>query len=439
MLIRNARLATPQGIYEVDILVEQGKISKIGKDIQTVGNQTVDASEYLVIPAAIDGHTHFHSRFLGAKEPIPTADDYSSGSEVALAGGITTYVNFIETSNMKEEIDLAKSTSKADFSFHLIVKNQKDIETIDEAFKLGVRSVKVFMAYRGSMMLSDDEIISAAEKVKKLNGVLAVHAENGDIIEYLRSKYGDKKEAIYHAITRPIETEEEAVNRFSAITYFTGVKSYVVHVSSPNSLDIIDNWRVKGNNIWAETCPHYLVFDTSFYERKDGYRFIMSPPLRDKEYVLSLLKKLEKVYTIGSDYSGYLSKYKDEVESYAEVPNGVASTEFLVPTVYTLALRGYTTIEHAVEMTSVNPAKLYGMVDKGFGIGKDADLVFLKKEKYRVKDWHGKMDHSIYEGVEFDVKVYKTYLRGELVYEDGEIKGGKGLQVNRIHDDGKVF
>ncbi|NON61330.1 amidohydrolase family protein [Acidianus sp. DSM 29099] len=432
MLFKNVKLGTPKGIEEADILVEEGKVVKISKEISTIGKSTLDSSEFLVIPGAIDGHTHFNSRFLGAKEVIPTADDYLSGSEVALSGGITTYLNFIEgdSTQMKEEVELASSTSKADFGFHLIVRGSTKKEDIEKAFSMNIRSFKIFMAYK-NMMSSDSEIISIAEEVKRLGGVLAVHAENGDIIEYLKQRFNGK-DALFHAMSRPPEVEEEAVNRFSVISYFTNVKSYVVHISSPNSLKIIDEWSRKGGKIKAETCPHYLVFDESMYKRNDGFRFIMSPPLRSKEARLELIRSLNKVYSVGSDYAGYLSKYKDSPSSYSEVPNGVASTEFLVPTIYSLAFRGFIDLSQAVKITSTNPAELYGLERKGLEEGKDADLVFLKREKYKVKQWHGRMDHSIYEGVEYDAKVYRTYLRGELVYEEGEIKGSKGTQSPRI-------
>ncbi|ARM75407.1 amidohydrolase family protein [Acidianus manzaensis] len=434
MIFKNARVITKNGITETDFKVENGKITEIKKNI--VGDDTVDLSGYLVLPSVIDAHTHFNSRYLGAREIIPTADDYKSGSEVALAGGITSLINFIDPLGrpiieaVKEEIDKASSTSKMDFSFHLIVKKKEDIEYLDEVFKMGVKSIKMFMAYKGSMQVDDETMMMAMQKVRKLNGTVAIHAEHGDVIDFLQEEYKDEKPAIYHAITRPPEVEEEAVYRASMLAYLTRAKTYIVHVSDPNSLDIVNSWKNKGAIIYAETCPHYLLFDESYYERPDGKRFIMSPPLRSKELRDNLLRKLDKVHTLGSDYSGYMSVYKDKALSYLEVPNGVASTEFLVPTIVSLMFKNYIPPEKVAEITSENQINLYNIKEKGFRVGADADFALISRKEWTVKEWHGKMDHSIYEGMKFDAKVEKTYLRGELVFDE-DLKGGKGLILKR--------
>lgn len=435
MIIKNARVITTQGILDTDIRIENGKISEIRKNIVNLGEEVIDLSGYYILPSVVDGHTHFNSRYLGAREVIPTADDYRSGSEVALAGGITSFINFIDpvedpVRSSVEEIEKAKSQSMVDFSFHLIVKKGEHIKYLDEVFKLGVKSVKVFTAYKGTMQLDDENIFKVMKKVKQLNGVVAVHAENGDVIDELQKEYGERPEAIYHALSRPPEVEEEAVYRISAMAYLTKAKVYIVHTSSPNSVKIVNEWRKRGAEIYSETCPHYLVFDESYYERPDGKRFIMSPPLRSKELRLELINNLNLVSTLGSDYAGYMSQYKDKALSYLEVPNGVASTEFLVPTIMTLMFKNYITPQKVAEITSENPIKLYNLKDKGFKVGADADFAVIKRETWRVKDWHGRMDHSIYEGVEFDAKVVKTFLRGELVFDE-DVKGGKGVMLSR--------
>jgi dihydropyrimidinase len=438
MIFKNARIITSKGILEADFKVEDGKFKEIKKEITPIGEEKViDLSGYYVLPSVIDGHTHFNSRFLGAKEIIPTADDYKTGSEVALAGGITSFINFIDPSKgedvlkkVKEEIEKASNQSMVDYSFHLIVRDGEHIKYLDEIFKLGIKSVKVFMAYKGSMQLDDENIMRAMRKVKELGGVIAVHAENGDVIDELQKEYGNKEEAIYHALTRPPEVEEEAVNRVSMMAYLTKAKTYIVHVSSPNSLKIIEAWKKKGAEVYAETCPHYLVFDESYYNRPDGKRFIMSPPLRSKEMRKELVDNLKNIFTLGSDYSGYMSVYKDKALSYIEVPNGVASTEFLVPTIMSLMFDGYISPEHVAEITSEDQIKLYGIKNKGFSIGSDADFAVIKREDWIVKDWHGKMDHSIYEGVKFKAKVEKTFIKGELAFDE-DVKESKGEMLKR--------
>lgn len=434
MIFKNARIITSNGIIYADFRVEEGKIKEIKRNIIPKDN-VIDLSGYYVLPSVIDGHTHFNSRFLGAREVIPTADDYKSGSEVALAGGITSFINFIDPAkedpikSAKTEIENA-TQSMTDYSFHLIVRNGDHIKYLDEIFNLGIKSIKVFMAYKGSMQLDDENIMRAMRKVKELGGVMAIHAENGDIIDELQKEYGDKEEAIYHALTRPSEVEEEAVNRVSMMAYLTKAKAYIVHVSSPNSLKIIQSWRAKGTEVYAETCPHYLMFDESYYNRPDGKRFIMSPPLRSKEMRKELVDNLKNIFTLGSDYSGYMSVYKDKALSYIEVPNGVASTEFLVPTIMSLMFDGFISPEHVAEITSEDQIKLYGIKNKGFSVGSDADFALIKKEEWIIKDWHGKMDHSIYEGVKFKVKVIRTYLKGELAFEE-DVKGSKGEMLKR--------
>ncbi|PVU70216.1 hypothetical protein DDW09_02835 [Sulfolobus sp. SCGC AB-777_L09] len=437
MIFKNAKVLTSKGILTTDFRVEDGKIVEIKKEIpSSLGDNAIDISEYYLLPSVIDGHTHFNSRYLGAREIIPTADDYKSGSEVALAGGITSIINFIDPLNkdpitaVREEIEKASNQAMINYSFHFILKNGDHIKYLDEIFKLGVRSVKVFMAYKGSMQLDDQNIMRAMKKVKELNGVIAIHAENGDVIDELQKEYGNKEEPIYHALTRPPEVEEEAVNRVSMMAYLTKAKAYIVHVSSSNSLKIIQSWREKGAQIYAETCPHYLLFDESYYYRPDGKRFIMSPPLRSKEMREELVRNLNSVYTLGSDYAGYMSVYKDKALSYIEVPNGVASTEFLIPTIMTLMFDGYILPEHVAEITYENQIRLYNIKNKGFFIGADADFTLIKREEWTVRDWHGKMDHSIYEGVKFKARVSKTYIKGELAFDE-DVKGAKGGMLER--------
>ncbi|AWR96847.1 amidohydrolase family protein [Acidianus sulfidivorans JP7] len=433
MIFKNAKVITSEGIIETDFEVEEGKIKKIKKEIIGEGK---DLSGYYILPSVIDGHTHFNSRYLGAKEIIPTADDYKSGSEVSIAGGITSVVNFIDPLNrgvieaVKEEIDRANSTAGFDYSFHLIVKKKEQIQQLPEVFKMGVKSVKMFMAYKGTMQVDDETMYLTMKKVKELGGTVAIHAENGDVIDALQQENKDKKEAIYHSITRPIEAEEEAVNRASMLAYLTGVKAYIVHISSPTSLDIVSYWRKKGANIYAETCPHYLLFDESYYERQDGNRFIMSPPLRKREVKEELVRKLNMVDLLGSDYSGYMSVYKDKALNYIEVPNGVSSTEFLVPTIMTFMFDGLITPENVAKITSENQIKIYNLKEKGFKEGNDADFAVIRREDWTVKDWHGKMDYSIYEGVKFKAKVVQSYLRGELVFDE-DFKGSKGKIITR--------
>ncbi|MCI2415603.1 MAG: amidohydrolase family protein [Candidatus Aramenus sp.] len=434
MIFKGAKLITKDGVTEAEVKVEAGKIAKIAKDVPAVGDEVEDLSGLYLTYGAIDGHTHFNSRFLGAKEPIPTADDYKTGSEVALAGGITSFINFFESSGnpvlfLSEEVANASVNSMADFSFHFIVKREEEIKRIRDVFAMGTKSVKVFMAY-DNMRLSDLNILRVMEEVKALGGVVAVHAENGDVIDYLQQKY-ESEDPIYHAKTRPTESEVEAVNRFATLAYLTKVKSYVVHVSSPRSLDVINEWRKRGAEIYAETCPHYLTFNETAYLRKDGKRFIMSPPLRSEEERKDIVKRLKEFYTVGSDYSGYLSKYKDESKSYKDVPNGVASTEFLVPVLASLMAEGYIDPQAFHALTSGNAVKLYNLKEKGLEEGKDADFVAIKLEEWVVKEWHGRMDHSIYDGVKFKAKVARTYLRGELVYEEGDVKGGRGKLLER--------
>ncbi|BAK54439.1 amidohydrolase family protein [Sulfurisphaera tokodaii] len=433
MIFKNARVITPKGIIETDFEVEEGKIKKIKKDIVGEGK---DLSGYYVLPSVIDGHTHFNSRYLGAKEIIPTADDYKSGSEITLAGGITSIINFIDPLNrevteaVKDEIEKAKSTAGIDYSFHLIIKRKDQINYLPEIIKMGIKSIKMFMAYKGSMQVDDETIYLVMKKAKELGVTVAIHAENGDVIEVLHNEYKDKKDAIYHALTRPVEVEEEAVNRASMLAYLTGAKTYIVHISSPTSLDIISYWRKKGAKIFSETCPHYLLFDDSYYLRSDGNRFIMSPPLRRKELREELVRKLHMVNTLGSDYSGFMSVYKDKALSYIEVPNGVSSTEFLVPTIMSFLFDNLITPEKVAEITSYNQIKLYNLKEKGFDEGKDADFTVIKREEWIVKDWHGKMDYSIYEGVKFKAKVIQTYLRGELTFDE-DYKGSRGKLLKR--------
>ncbi len=452
IIIRNGKVVTSLENFEADVEIEDGVITRISRSGLSghPADRVYNAEGKLLLPGCIDGHTHFEMPFMGTT----TADDFLSGTASAAAGGVTTVVDFaIQQSggSMMQAVEAwkRKAVGKAliDYSFHLIVRDLKatDTEEISNIVSAGVTSFKVFTTYRKEgLMLEDGGILDVMRRVGQLGGLVAVHAENNGIIESNVEKFlkENMRSARYHRLSRPQEAEREAVQRAIYFSGIAGCPTYIVHLSSSEGRNAVKEGQLRGLPVFAETCPHYLIFDDSVYDRPDAANFVMSPPIKGKEDRAALWEGLREgvVKTVASDHADFDTHQKSlGKDDFTKIPNGVAGTEVILPVLFTEGYRkGRLSLNQVVQASSTNAARAYNMFPrKGtIAVGSDGDIVVLdpaKKVRLTQENLHSKIDYSIYEDYVAEGYPVLTVSRGEIVSEDNQItaKPGRGVFVPR--------
>ena len=292
VLIKGGRVITAADDYVADIFIEDERISLIGESLDVAADTVIDASGKYVLPGAVDPHTHLDMPFGGTT----TIDDVESGQRAAARGGTTTHVDFcIQAPGTSFGDALADWKSKAegkqliDMGYHIAVTDLKEGGTLEELASLpdqGITSYKLFMAYKGALMVDDETLFKTMEVAAETGALVMVHAENGDAIDVLVKKAlaEGKTEPKYHALTRPPETEGEATNRAIQLARVAGCALYVVHVSCKEAVEPIELAREKGWNVWGETCTQYFFIDYTHLEQPnfEGAKYVYTPPPRDK-------------------------------------------------------------------------------------------------------------------------------------------------------------
>ena len=444
MLVKNARVITGSEVFESSIGVEDGKIVGISPNLQASGADVFNAQGKIVIPGGIDAHTHMELPVTNTS----SADDFYSGTVAAACGGVSTIVDFIDPkpgANMFEALSdyrrRADSKVTIDYGLHMMFKSQSlgEIERIPDLIRKGVSSFKVYTAYKKrGLMLDDPDILKVMKEMAGAGGLVAVHAESEKIIERLirENLAAGNTAPKYHALSRPPEAESEAISRVAALAQLAAVRLYIVHLSSRLGREEVEKARRRGTNVFAETCPQYLVLTDDVYDREDGRNFVMSPPLKKPSDRAALWEGLGPggvIETVGSDHCPFPSSQKDWGEGdFTKIPNGVPGTEAIIPILYSEGVRkGRISMFDLVRVTSEAPSRHFGLApSKGsISVGADADFVVLDPEKrvrMTVDALHSKIDYSIYDRITTEGYPVLTVSRGEKVMEDGEFVGKRG-------------
>jgi dihydropyrimidinase len=439
ILIKNADIVNSDNNFQSDILIGDGKILDIRRDIEKVDSQTeiIDAEPFLVFPGGIDPHVHMELPVNG----LVSSDDFESGSIAALFGGTTTLIDFVTPERNQSLIESLKDRKKlaekslCDFALHMSITyfNEKIPLEMEQCVKEeGITSFKTYMAYKKTIGIGDYELISAMEVVKKLNAIITIHCENGEIINYLQEKFlkEGKSEPKYHVCSRPDVSESEAVNRAITIAKIIGTPVYLVHISAGDSIKHIRDAREFGQVVFAETCPHYLFLDKSIYEKDflESANYVMSPPLRTKEDQNILWESLNGniLDTIGTDHCPFNREdRKRGINNFTKIPNGVPGIEDRLNLLYTYGVLGNRiSLNKFIDLTSTKAAKIFGLFPrKGvIRIGSDADIILWNKvseSQISVNTHHHKCDSSIYENISIKGRPEKVILGGKVVIDSG--------------------
>lgn len=444
LIIKNGIINNCEESFKTDILIENGVIKQIGKNLNNENNyDTIDAKENLILPGGVDVHTHMDLD-LGKYQAV---DDFYTGTLAAAFGGTTTIVDHISFGpkgcSLHHEIDeyhrKAKGKTVTDYSFHGVIQHVDEniLEEMNELISDGIQSFKIYMTYDN--MLNDEDILRVLIEAKKLGAVIAVHAENNGAIQYLRSYYGNlgKTEPIYHALSRPDSSEAEAINRMIYLSEIANYPHlYFVHVSTKKGLDEITAAKKRGvKNIYCETCTQYLTLTDDCYNKEnyEGLKYIMAPPLRKKEDVEALWRGIEDdvVDVIATDHCPfYLEQKLNGKEDFRVAPGGAPGVEERIPLILTEGIKRGFSINKMVEKLCSNPAKIFGLYPKKgtLNIGSDGDIIIVKKQNNTIiqKNMHSAADYSVYEGYETEYIIETAIQRGKVLLKDGKMADRKG-------------
>ncbi len=439
LLIKNGTLVNAKEMFRADLAVENGKITAIGSGLApTEGAEVVDAAGKLVLPGAIDAHTHLAMPFGGTI----SSDGYFAGTRAAACGGTTTVFDFILQNFGEPMVDAIKRRdalcapeAAVDYAFHIAIKDVSNglIDTMKDAVDYGVPSFKVFMVY--DFGVTDGVFYQVLAKAKEIGAQISVHAENNEMVNYFTKKFlsEGKTSAWYHYLSRPEFVEAEADKRAIEWAKSLNAPLYIVHLANKDGVDAVTAAKDAGYEIYAETCPHYLNFTSDVYKREDGRNFVCSPPIKGKESQDALWAAIKRgdIDTIATDHCPFLQSEKDwGLNDFSKIPNGCAAIENMYPYMLSAANTGKLDFTRVVELCSANPAKIFGCTDKGsLAVGKDADIVVYDPTldfTISQKNMHSDCDHTIWEGTELHGYPRMTFSRGRKVYEDGKFLGEPG-------------
>jgi dihydropyrimidinase len=446
IIIRNGTIVTAKDTYRGDIRIDGETITAIGECLPPGPEDTaLDATGKYVFPGGIDVHTHFELPFMGTV----SADDFATGSRAAIAGGTTTFVDFVIPDKGKPlgtALDAwrtkADGRAVADYGFHMAITEYTESVAgeIPSIIEQGITSFKCFLAYKGLFQVDDGQLIAVLENVGRHGGMVSIHAENGDIIATLTRQFlkEGKLTPEYHWRAHPAIAEAEAVERGLTLARFAGQPLYIVHLSSADGLERIKQAVARGDRVLAETCPQYLLLSSDLYSLPDfeGAKYVMSPPLRPADHLEKMWDGIARGYiqTVATDHCPFNFRGQKEMgrDDFTKIPNGIASVGDRLNLLYTYGVgEGRISLNRFVDVISTAPAKIFGMYPKKGSIvaGGDADLVIFNPEatgEVSVKTQYHNVDYSAYEGFKLKGLPQTVLLRGRYAVRDGMYVGEQG-------------
>ena len=454
VLIKGGRIVTASEEYVGDVFVDNEKVSLIGDSLDVVADQVIDAAGKYVIPGAIDPHTHIELPFGGTT----TCDDFTSATVAAAFGGTTSVVDFCfqmpgqsfraALDAWYEKIDRCKPV--IDVGFHMAITDLHDGGNLDDLARVpdeGVTSYKVFMAYKGAVMVDDETLFKTCRVAAETGALVMVHAENGDVIDVLvkEALAEGKTEPKWHAATRPPITEGEATNRAIQLAHLAGAPLYVVHVTCKESIEPIARARQEGWRVMGETCPQYLFIDDTALDQPfaESAKYIYTPPPRPKEHQEHLWSALgsDVLSIVSTDHCPFRIKDQKTLGEgdFSKIPNGGPGIENRLHLLHHFGVNaGRFSMSRLVALTSTNVAKQFGLYPKKgtIAVGSDADIVVWDPKKQltiSAADHHSNIDYNLYEGIEVTGAPAVVLVRGKVVIEGDSLvaKPGHGQFLKR--------
>ena len=446
LVIRGGTVVNSGERFTADVKLEGRTITGIGTGLaKGTGDTEIDAAGRYVLPGLIDPHVHMELPFMGTV----SADDFETGTASGIAGGTTSIIDFCIPAPGASLIDAlqtwkqraAKATS--DYSFHMAITGWGE-HTADEMRAVvrdhGITSFKVFMAYKGAIMVDDHALYQVMKVAAETGAVVTVHAENGDVVWNLQKELLAKglTGPEFHPVSRPSAVEGEATERALTMARLHGATAYIVHMTCRESMQALERAKLAGQKCYGETCPQYLLLDDRVFDAPDfgGSAYVMSPPIRPLNlgHHAALWTGLSSgmLDSIGTDHCPFTVEQKKlGLKDFTKIPNGAAGIEDRLAVLYTHGVvGGHFTLERLVELGSAAPARIFGLTKKGaVSVGMDADIVIYNPDAKSVrsaKTHFSKADRSIFEGFDMQGKVERTIVGGRVAFENGRLMAEKG-------------
>mgnify|MGYP001160570922 CR=1 FL=1 len=440
LIIKNGFVVTEKGTSRVDIRIKNGKINMIDSYIPVgLKDEIINADGKIVIPGAIDAHVHYHMKTAVGR----TIDNYETATVSAAFGGITSFIDYaspIEGKSLLESLEQrekeAQEHSYIDYNFHMEITGEfdQDINQLPDLKTYGIESLKIYTTY-GNTQLPDKKIQSLLKKAKELNMLVTVHAEDDEIVSNLKEKFilERKTSPCYHADSRPNEAERAAIEKVLHFAKEAHAPIYIVHISTREGVELINQAKEAGQKVYGETCPHYLLLTDECYKKIEPQKYIMTPPLRKKVDQEMLWKNISEgtLQCITSDHCSFSIKDKLSSNNCFEVIPGIGGSETLLPLLFSEGVsKGRITLEQFVCLISTNPARMFGLYpQKGvITIGSDADITIIDPQKdviLKGSNLHSAAKYTVFE--DFRVKGYPiiTICRGVVICKDNNLMVSK--------------
>ena len=439
VLFKGGTVISGSGAKRADVLTDGEKILKVGRELKCNADVTEDVSGCLLFPGFIDAHTHFDLDVAGTT----TADDFWTGSRAALKGGTTTVIDFAcpnKGESLHHGLELwhqkADNRTFCDYSFHMTIDdwNESIRAELPDMFAQGISSFKMYMTYP-AMMIGDRDMYWALKELRNLGGLVGVHCENAGVIDGMiaeRKAAGELSPAS-HPLTRPPYLEAEAVGRLLRIAEAADCPVMIVHTTNEESLKEVAAARKRGQTVYVETCPQYLLLDESVYFNEDysaAARYVCAPPIREKRQQDVLWKALKagEIQTVNTDHCSFTLAQKDMGrDDFTKIPGGLPGVETRGELLYTAGVAGKKiSVGRLCQVLSENPAKLYGLVPRKGQIapGSDADIVVYDpgaSHVIRADDCVANVDYNPYEGFVTSGGIREVWLRGRRAVDHGRV------------------
>ena len=448
ILFTNGTIASDIAAFRGGIAVKDGKVTGVFEGQETVAaERVIDLRGKLLMPGLVDAHVHFHYVEPGERE----WEGYATGSFAAAAGGVTTALDMpfdtststINATLLAAKREAVKNLAVIDYG-HWGSLQRDNLHELEAMHIAGVVGFKAFMCELDSIGVPTYELYKAGQQIAPWGNVLAVHAEDDNLVGGFTSdlRIAGRKDPRAFAQSRPPIAEVEAAERATLIAVETGVRLHIVHVTTSQAIETVHRRRSWGARITAETCPHYLALDEEDLVRM-GPIAACTPPVRHRHQVDLLWQEVlaGRIDLIASDHCPCLPELKDiGADDIWQASVGIAGIQTMLPVLLTEGVqRRGLSMEALVRMTSFNPARLCGIYPKKGNLwtGADADLIIVDPER----EWTLSKDMLLsrhptnpFIGKVFKGAVERTYVRGNLVYSEGDIVGkpGYGQLVKRF-------